>query len=229
MPLKEENTVISIDRILNILQNPNRRRIIQRLSQEPDYSFQMARDMGLSQQQVSKHLAIMEEAGVLSSTDKASVLGGPSKKNYMLENSFSLTIDVAPHLYKEKIISFDEKPGKKISVGLDSITKRIGAIAGSLESDSISPLAEILGDIDSEIDRLERERSAFLWIRNSVMKEASRIFKNIDGADARRIIHSALDKHETSVEEISKSLNLREDDVSEIIYRIKKTLKTDYV
>jgi hypothetical protein len=74
--------------------------------------------------------------------------------------------------------------------------------------DKIEPLAEILNDIDGEL-KLEADRMVLLYIRNSVMREASKIFQRIDDADARRVISSAIDKHKRGIEGISKTLNLR--------------------
>ena len=229
MPLTADQADLDLDKILRILENPARRRIVQRLSQEPDYSFQMARDMALSQQQVSKHLAIMEDAGIVSSAATESSRGGPKRRNYKLNKSFWLSIEVAPHLYKEKVLSFDTVPGEGMGGDSASLMKRIREIVESPGEDSVSRLEEVLSKIDQGIDRLEEEMATLLYVRNCVMREASNIFQGIDGADARKIIHNAFDRHETSIKDISRSLNLREDRVSKIIEGIREKLNTDYI
>jgi len=45
-----------LDAVLGTVENPIRRRIIARLSQEPNYQLQLSKELGLSQQLVAKHL-----------------------------------------------------------------------------------------------------------------------------------------------------------------------------
>ena len=55
------------------------------------------------------------------------------------------------------------------------------------------------------------------------MKEASHIIEPFKNSDTRRIIRYALDEHDISVENISKSLNLREDVVRQALSKLKKS------
>lgn len=221
---------LDLNQVLRALENPVRREILKRLSQEPNYPFQLAKDLGLAQQQVAKHLSVMEDVGlVLSSMAQTST--GPERRIYTLSRSLSVTVDVAPHLFKEKVVFFDIEPiEEELSEHFTSFKERMDEVMDYPSTrDKIEPLAEILDDIDGEIDSLEEERKVLLHIRDAVMRAASTVLQRIDGADARRVIHSAINEHERSIERISKMLNLREDEVSEIIAKVKKALKTDYI
>ena len=224
------NTKLELEKILSIFENPARREIIKRLSQEPNYSFQLAKDTGLSQQQIANHLAVMEEAGIVDSSRRTG-FGGPSRRVYRLNKSFSLVLDVAPHMYNEKIVSFDISPNiESISEGSVGYMDKVGEILEYPKSrDKLEPLAQIIGDIDEEISKLEEERLVFLFIRNLVMSEAFNEIQVLDSADARRVIYSAIDEHDASVSGISKVLNLREDIVREIIEKIKKEINTEWL
>ena len=223
-------TKLELEEILSIFENPTRREIIKRLSQEPNYSFQLAKDTGLSQQQIANHLKVMEEAGLVDSS-KRSGLGGPSRRVYRLSKSFTIVLDVAPHMYNEKLVSFEVTPDRDlISEGSVGFIDKIDEILEYPKSqDRIEPLAQIIGDIDREISKLEEERLVFLYIRNLVMSEAYKEIQNLENADARRIIYSAIDEHDATVSGISKALNLREDFVKEIIEKIKNDLQTEYL
>src|SRR5438105_6049680 len=95
--------------MLLTIENPIRRKIIKRLSQEPSYQLQISRELGFSQQLVAKHLDSMEDSGVVSSLMESSP-HGPMRKEYLLNKSVSLTIDFAPNLFRTKIMSFATMP-----------------------------------------------------------------------------------------------------------------------
>jgi ArsR family transcriptional regulator len=223
-------TELVLEEILSIFENPARREIIKRLSQEPNYSFQLAKDTGLSQQQIANHLRVMEEAGIVDSSKKSGA-GGPRRLVYRLSKSFSLVLDVAPHMYNEKLVSFDVTPDREVisedHVGFMDKVDEI--LEYPRNQDRLEPLAHMIDDIDKEISRREKERLVFLFIRNLVMSEAHREIQVLDSADARRVIYSAIDEHDSTVSGISKTLNLREDFVRETIEKIKRELRTDYL
>jgi len=56
-----------LDSVLQVIENPVRRRIIKRISQGPSYALQLSKELGLGQPLVAKHLSIMEKAGLLTS------------------------------------------------------------------------------------------------------------------------------------------------------------------
>ena len=64
-----------LDTLLGVLENPIRRRIVKRLSQGPSYALQLAKELGLGQPLVAKHLEMMEGAGVVSSLREPSETG----------------------------------------------------------------------------------------------------------------------------------------------------------
>ena len=47
-----------LNRILQVVENPVRKKIIKRLSQEPAYQLQLSKELGLGQSLVAKHLKI---------------------------------------------------------------------------------------------------------------------------------------------------------------------------
>lgn len=218
-----------MDGLLKILENPIRRRVIERLSQEPNYSLRLSKELGLGQQLVTKHLNLMEDAGLVTPKNQTSP-SGPQRRVFSLAKSFSIIIDVGPHLYKQNIISFEVEPEQnQISKKTADLMQERDRIFGyPIEEDKMKPFSKILTEIDSKLDVLEQERALLLSIRNSIMMEASNIIQKIDDSDSRRVFHSALDEHDKSIERISQSLNLREDKVKEIIQKLKNEFNTEY-
>jgi predicted transcriptional regulator len=215
--------------LIKILENPVRRKIIECLSQEPSYSLRISKQLGLGQALVAKHLNIMEKSGLVKSRIEKSSFGA-QRKMFRLAKSFSIIVDVAPHLFKQDVISFDISPEEYQISGTASslIKKRDKILDYPTEKDKMKPFSIILTEIDEELDDLEKERAVLLSIRNSVMKEASDIIQKIEDFDSRRVFHSALHEHDSSVKGISKSLNLREDRVKKIIQKLRNELDTRY-
>ena len=218
-----------MDLLLRILENPIRRRIVERLSQEPNYPLQLSKDLSLGQQLVAKHLKIMEDSGLLKSAIESSP-AGPQRRMYELNKSVSITLDVAPHLFRQDMVFFNIEPDKRqMSKDLASFIDRRNEIAGFLEKeDKTSPCAEILSDIDEKLEELEEERLLLLFIRNSVMSEASKTIRQVDDAEARRVLHKAVDEHNRSAARIAQELNLREERVRRTIQKLKEEFKTSY-
>jgi len=207
-----------------ILENPTRRFIIKRLSEEPNYPLQLAKDLGLGQQLVAKHLRVMEDAGMVASSVEDSPYG-PKRRIYTLNRNMSVTLDVSTHFFKTKIVFFDAEPEREEISDTSAflMDKMDETLEHQKQQEKITPLTKIISEIDKQLEALESERAILLYIRNFAMKEASQIIEPFKNADTRRIIRYALDEHDISVENISKSLNLREDVVRQALSKLKKS------
>jgi predicted transcriptional regulator len=212
-----------LDLILMILENPTRRDIIKRLSEEPNYPLQLAKDLGLGQQLVAKHLRVMENAGMVASSVESSPYG-PKRRIYTLNRNVSVTLDVSTHFFKSKIVFFDSEPEREeISDTSASLMDKMDkTLEKPKQPETITPFTRIISDIDKKLEALENERAILLYIRNFAMKEASNILEMFKNSDTRRIIRYTLDEHDISVKNISESLNLREAVVRQIILKLKK-------
>ncbi len=72
-------TTHTIDDIFRILENPTRRQILRLLSQETHYPLQIAKELGISQQAVGKHIKVLEDHGFIRSFEEPSSIGGPPR------------------------------------------------------------------------------------------------------------------------------------------------------
>jgi ArsR family transcriptional regulator len=229
MSLQKEFSVSEFDSILTMIENPVRRAIIKRLSQEPSYALQLAKELGLGQQLVTKHLDALEDANLVSSFVESSP-SGPNRKEYVLAKSVSLTVDFAPNLYSTKLISLDPAT---IGDGLQKIPKSAASMLGRIEKivnwggeDRFRSIGKVIAELDAKIQSLEEERSALLYIRNLAMSEVVRLAKEYGkNINARRVLYHILDSHEKNVSEISESVNLREETVRDILRDLERSLK----
>jgi predicted transcriptional regulator len=213
-----------LDSVLQVIENPVRRRIIKRLSQESCYALQLSKELGLGQPLVAKHLALMEKAGLVTSALESSP-NGPERRRYSLAKSISITMDLAPHLFKERAISFDA-PTPEPKARRERKTpfgERIGeALAAHDDRAKLSLISRILNDIDVRIGGVDEERMSLLSVRNELMNEAAKIVVNMEDLDTRRVAFHILEEHDREVGSISESLDIREIVVRSILDELER-------
>lgn len=213
-----------LDSILQVMENPVRRKIIKRLSQQPSYVLQLSKELGLGQPLVAKHMRMMEAAGLVTSAVESSP-SGPRRKRYSLAKSVSITMDLAPNLFLEKGLSFGAKaPRPGATKASEQLRKRVEAFEGRDGKESFSALSAVLREVDAMMERMDEERAGLLSIRDRAMREASRIAGSLDDQDKRRVLFYILDRHDREVERISESLNLREFSVRRILEELEREL-----
>ncbi|MBI3116420.1 MAG: ArsR family transcriptional regulator [Thaumarchaeota archaeon] len=206
-----------LDSVLQVIENPVRRRIIKRLSQEACYALQLSKELGLGQPLVAKHLSIMESAGLVTSLLESSP-NGPERKRYLLAKSISITMDLAPNLFMERAVAFGGAPAKKSSREIGLLNRRVRiALDNPDDRERLSLISEIVDDVDKKMRAVEGERVALLSLKNTAMTEAARIASKLEGLDTKRVLFHILDEHDREVESISRSLNLREMAVRSIL------------
>ena len=212
-----------LDSALQVMENPVRRKIIKRLSQEPAYALQLSKELGLGQPLVAKHLATMQNAGLVKAVSEDSP-NGPRRKLYSLAKGISITMDVGPNLFIARGMAFESKPGKeKTSQEVSQLRHKVQhAIEGNDESKKLSLLSEALDEVDRRMDEIEQERFELLGVRNLAMREASTVASKFDELDTRRVLFHILDEHDRGVERISEALNLRELSVKSILEELEE-------
>jgi predicted transcriptional regulator len=218
MPNQEQ-----IDPIFKAIENPVRRKIIKRLSQEPSYPLEIAKEIRQAQQLVTSHLSILEKAGIVGSKKTASPLG-PNRKSYFLKQSGYISLSFGPNLYNEQLLNFEKLP-PDLSTDASEFMKRISEINGCTQESKIEPFSYLLKDIDDKLSEIEAEKTVLLFIRNLAMKNASReLYCQQKTHDERRILHHILDERTKDIGSISEALNLKESLVRTILEKIRKEI-----
>lgn len=211
-----------IDSILAVIENPIRRKIIKRLSQEPTYPLELAKEIGEAQQLVTSHLAILEKMGIVSSSKGASPLG-PNRKIFFLKKSTSLSLSFGPHLFNQQCINFETLP-PDLSNQATKFIKRLTEIQNTNQH-KIEPFSHLIKDIDKKLNDLEAEKNVLLFIRNQVMKNATKNLKGQEKThDERRLLHHILDQKSTDIESISQALNLKESIVRAMLEKLQQDI-----
>jgi ArsR family transcriptional regulator len=216
---------IDLDALLLQIGNPIRRKIIKRLSQQPSYPLELSKEMGLGQQLIASHLSEMEKNGIVTSSIKKSPTG-PNRRVYMLKKNLSIKVDFGPHLYNEKTVSLDILD-QKVLKDAPTLIQRIREIQGCSEDiDKLTAFANILTEIDLRLQYLEEEQVALLNIRNQIMEKVEQELSVAKRTLVeKRVFYYILDEHSRNIEEISKSLNLKESEIRRILEEFKNEIE----
>lgn len=217
-----------LDSVLGTVENPIRRKIIARLSQEPNYQLQLSKELGLSQQLVAKHLVTMEGAGLVSTVLEDSPRG-PQRKEYLLRKSFSVTIDLAPNLFRARMFSFGANPGGQEGESPPQApSQTIDALRFPDEASRIKPLAQVVAEVDKKLKEMEEERAVLLYLRSLALREAAKASTSLGKADRRKVLSFILREQRDGIGDMSASLGLHQQVIGDILEEIEKELtRTD--
>jgi len=209
-----------LNALLLQLGNPIRRKIIKRLSQEPSYPLELAKEMGLGQQLVASHLYEMEKNGIVISSTRTSPRG-PNRRVYMLKKNISIKVDFGPHLYNEKSMSLDTLDEDAVK-NTTALIRRLHEIQELPRNTSkVATFTTLLTELDHRMHDLEGERAALLHIRNRIMENLEQELNTAERSlNEKRVFYYILEEHNRNIEEISKSLNLKESDIRKILHEL---------
>jgi predicted transcriptional regulator len=206
-----------LDAVLGTVENPIRRKIIAKLSEAPNYQLQLSKELDLSQQLVAKHLVTLEGAGLVSTIFEDSPRG-PQRKEYMLKKSFSVTVDLAPNLFRARVFSFGAVPGLQEGEEQAQLMSQPG------EASRIRPLTQIVAEVDKKLKDMEEERAVLLYLRSLALKEAARASTSLGLADRKKVLRYIVKEQRDGIGDISNSLGLQQRVVGDILEEIEREL-----
>ena len=213
-----------LDAVLGTVENPIRRRIISKISEEPNYQLQLSKELKISQQLVAKHLSTMERAGLVSSVSQDSPRG-PQRKEYLLKHSFSVTVDLAPNLFRARIFSFGALPGIEESDEHAQMMTQISEVPRYPDGASrIRPLTKVVAEVDKKLTEMEEERAVLLYIRSIALREAARITTSLPSADRGRALRYLMREEGNNLGTICSSLGVQKQVVGDIVDEIEREL-----
>jgi ArsR family transcriptional regulator len=193
-----------IDRLLSMVENPTRRRILEALVREPHYPLQLSKELKISQQAIVKHLRALEECGVVSSYSEDSDRG-PARKQYVPASEFTIMVDLRPGMFNAEIVSL--RPAEENET--------------EIRSDDLEKVRKEVGEIDSELDRIAQRREELLDRRARLLSVARELALDHGDYQIRRVMYEMLNRPLLGAEEIAKELSMRDDRIREILRELK--------
>ncbi len=209
--------------MLELLENPVRRKIVKRLSQEPGYSLQLSKELGLGQQLVASHLDLMEHAGLVKSSMEASPTG-PRRREFLLRKSLSVTIDVAPHLFSVRMKTLEDLPEGEFSGIVTSFRDRIERILDQPDDKKrLGDFNRFFSEIDKKIAEFEDARSALLSTKNYAMELVSDVLsRSRRTPEEKRVLYQIMNEDNRVIESLSENLNIREGVIRELLKELQE-------
>ena len=205
------------EQVVDVIGNPVRRRIIQKLSEGPDYTLRLSNELNIHQQLASKHLKVIRNAQLVDVVRQPSDKGA-HKNMFSLNKFYSLQIDFSPNLYNQRLISFNN-PQLWITADnyMDKLEDQVMELTDEeCGVDTINPLATIVQSIDDELESLEKRRARLLYIRNLAMNASVTALEELD-RKKRQIIHYVLNMGSASIDAISRHMQLREQTIRDLV------------
>jgi predicted transcriptional regulator len=209
------------EKVVDVIGNPIRRRIIRKLSEGPDYTLRLSNELNIQQQLASKHLKVIRNAELVDVVRQPSDKGA-DKKMFSLNKFYSLQIDFSPNLYNQRLISFNN-PHLWVTADnyMDKLEDEVIELTEEgCSVDTINPLSHIVQSIDDELESLEKRRARLLYIRNLAMNASVQAIEELD-RKKRQIIHFVLNQGSAKIESISRHMQLREQTIRDLINDLK--------
>ena len=186
--------MVDLDIALAVLQNKARRSILERLVREPHYPLQLAKQIGISQQAVMKHLKMLEDAEFVVKMKAASNKGGPPKNIYTVKQAISLRIDLGPDLFQCEQRSLPAGGPLKLSNKLSGEVVSIAEIVSGRKRIGVGEGAHHLSAISEAIDAIDKERDALIALHQQIKQRISAtVDVDFDSYEQRLVIHNILE------------------------------------
>lgn len=210
------------DLILNILGNNTRRKILTVLSEEPMYFNQLAKEIGIGQQAILRHLQALEDIGMIETYGEKSDFGAPDRKYYRLNSSFILTISLSEDdftITKQNIAESRDKESKKYYKSLDLMPKQAG--------EALSLLQENLADIEEEISALESHLNHLYALKQLVLSRLHKIGMASFEENERRVLYKIVEESPRSITELSDLVGQKESNLKDLITEMRSKIDKD--
>jgi len=212
--------LIDSDTILDVLGNDTRRRILTILSQEPMYFNQLAKEIGIGQQAVLRHMQTLEESGLITTYGKKSDLGAPDRKYYKIDSSFIVTISLSEDEFSvtnQRIVESRRPESRKFYNRFYSIP-----------DDTISAISWIqknLVQIDKEISDLESRINDLRALRQLFLRRLHEIGIDNFEENEREILYEIVKNSPKSIPALSDMLDQKESKVRSVITSMRSKMK----
>ena len=213
----KKGTPTDFEKVVEVLGNPVRRRLIEKLSEAPDYTLRLSNELNIHQQLAAKHMKVLKNAELVDVIRQKSKKGA-DKNMFSLNKFYSLQIDFSPHLYNQRLISFNN-PSLWTTADdyMDRLEDKVTDL-GDEESgiDKINPLGNIVQSIDDELESLEKRRARLLYIRNLAMNASVQALDELN-RKKRQVMHFILNQGSTTVNAISHHMQLSEETIRDLV------------
>ena len=223
---------MDFDEAMAILENKARRDILKHLVKEPHYPLQLSELLEISQQAVMKHIKVLEKNGFIESEKMPSEKGGPPKKMYKVNQSFSLRLDLGPDLFRaehrQMPLGGPMRLSNKLPTELNPVIDRLGTRRKLPMSEAMN----ILSDLDFALEKIDGQRDAIIALHQQVMNKASKgVSENSESYEERIMAREMMTqpRRPLDLDIFSQNIRIQPKAAQEIMENIQDRLMQDFV
>ena len=223
---------MDFDEAVTILENRARRSILQHLVKEPHYPLQLSELLDISQQAVMKHIKVLEKAGFIEAEIVPSEKGGPPKKMYKVNQSFSLRLDLGPELFKAEHRIIPSGGPMRLSNKLPNELNLVIVRLGTGRELSMSEAMNLLSDIDSALEKIDQQRDAIIALHQQIMiKTSKEVSEHAESYEERIMAREMMTqpRRPLDLDIFSQNLRIQESQAEDIMENIRDRLMKDFV
>ena len=223
--------MVGFDESLSILENATRREILRYLVKEPHYPLQLSELLDVSQQAVVKHLKVLEDAGFVDSVPKKSDKGGPPRKVYSVNQSFSIRLDLGPDLFRAEHRKMPKGGITKLS---STLPRNLSGVVDKIGSKRRIPMVDamgILSELDSALEKVDRERDAIIALHQQVMHRVSpSVDEGFETYEERQLAHEMMShpRRPLDLDAFSSGLRIQSIHAEKMMETLRERLMKDF-
>src|ERR687898_3001915 len=207
--------------ILDIIGNNTRRKILATLAREPMYFNQLAKEIGVGQQAILRHMKALEDIELVASYSERSNLGAPDRKYYRLNSSFSLTISISQDSFSIENHIIEQYRYKES----DKFYKEYDLLTQSDDGQALKRLQANMANIEKEINNLDSRLNDLRALKQLIVYRLHKIAKdNFEEEFERKILHTIVDDAPKSISELANTLNEKPSYISKTLTRMNNKL-----
>ncbi len=135
-------------KLLDILGNETRRRILLLLTKRPYFVSELSQELGVGQKAVLEHLRILKSAGLIEERTEKIPRGRP-RKYYTIKRGFKLEVMLTPYLFGAEL--YEPKEVRKTEVYSEA--QRLIKSTEPIE-EKVRELVEFLGTLEERLNEM---------------------------------------------------------------------------
>ncbi|WP_297069276.1 ArsR family transcriptional regulator [Thermococcus sp.] len=149
----------NMGRLLDILGNETRRRILILLTKRPYFVSELSQELGVGQKAVLEHLRILESAGLIEGRTERIPRGRP-RKYYTIKRGFRLEVMLTPYIFGTEMYEPKRPRSTEEYLQARELIKSTGPV-----EEKMRDLLEFLSEVQARIDELMRTRQELEEVR----------------------------------------------------------------
>ena len=178
-----------------------------------------------------KHLKVLEESGFVDSERVPSEKGGPPKKMYKVNQSFSLRLDLGPDLFRAEHRKIPAGGPMRLS---NRLPPELNGVVDRLGTRRKLPMVEAMGvlsELDSALERIDEHRDAVIALHQQVMRKVSpSISEQSESYEERQLAHAIMNqpRRPLDLDAFSQGLRIQSMDAEEMMDALRERLMRDF-